>query len=518
MAAPTNVRVEATSITTTMLRWTYSGSAGLEVHRSTDGSAYTVVASLASSETSYNDTGLSVATKYWYKLSDDAGSTFSSVVTVWTHSCTGDVGDPFGLIELPRFETGEFPSPVPIGPDGLPEGGIAFGSGQEPSFVPTEDPTVMKLNEMARRIESAFGDQPPPLDECIACPDDGAVIIDCSNGCVNWTVIADADINSVSINWCNKFDGNIEFIIPPNVISGICGFPQGFGLTGDECYQAPIAGGSTGKKVKVGYQAGGNIAQWAGTTPGTGKGIGPGVGTKDNRKSSSPGGGGTGSADGNTGSGGGGSGCTCVPTVDGGLTIKSCTANNSLSCTGSKKLDLIVCGGRGPYTWSKTGSVVLSRTTGNRITVTPPTNSGSAVSGKAYSKAVFGVGCGHSAGTTHAAGSTKASYNCDDSLNTCPDGAVANTATVLIFADSSCQCATHNGHAISGAGAITEVECSNIYATSAECTAAQAIGSVADHRTAGMISDGCSPCGLQEGATVSVTDALGTVATVIIRA
>ena len=218
------------------------------------------------------------------------------------------------------------------------------------------------------------------------------------------------------------------------------------------------------------------------------------------------------------GGGGGGDGCTCVPTADGGLTIKACNANNSLDCGGTKKLDLIVCGGRGPYTWSKTGSIVLSRTTGNRTSVTPPTNSGSAVSGKAYSKAVFGVGCGHSVGSTHAAGSTKASYNCDDSLNTCPDGVVGNTATVLIFADSSCQCATHNGHAISGAGSIVEVACDNIYATGAECTAAQAIGSVVDHRTAGMISDGCNPCGVQAGATVSVTDAVGTVYTIILRA
>ena len=494
MSAPTDVRVEALSITTTMLRWTYAGSAGLEVYRSTDGSAYSVVSVLASSATSYNDTGLGVATKYWYKLSDDAGSTFSSVVTVWTHSCGGDVSDATGLIELPSFD----PGPVP-------EGMVAEVS----------DSAATKLNEMARRIEAAFSDQHPPLDECIACPDDGAVAIDCSDGCVNWTVIADADINSVSINWCNKFDGTINFVIPPDTTVGICGFPQGFGFTGDECFQAPIAGGSTGRKLGVRYQAGG-AATGASSSLGTGKGIGPGSGKKDNRRSADLGG--NGGSGGGGGGGGGGSGCTCVPTADGGLTIKSCNANNSLDCGGTKKLDLIVCGGRGPYTWSKTGSIVLNRTAGNRVTVTPPTNSGSGVSGKAYSKALFTVSCGHTSGTIHAASQYKASYNCDDSLNTCPDGAVGGTATVLAFVDSACSCATHSAHAISGAGSITEVECSNIYATGEECTAAKAIGSVTDHRTAGMISDGCVPCGLQAGATVSVTDAAGTVYTVILRA
>jgi hypothetical protein len=39
-----------------------------------------------------------------------------------------------------------------------------------------------------------------------------------------------------------------------------------------------------------------------------------------------------------------------------------------------------------------------------------------------------------------------------------------------------------------------------------------------DARTAAMIAAGCNPCGVQAGATVSVTDALGTVATIILKA
>jgi len=39
-----------------------------------------------------------------------------------------------------------------------------------------------------------------------------------------------------------------------------------------------------------------------------------------------------------------------------------------------------------------------------------------------------------------------------------------------------------------------------------------------DTRSAGMISNGCAPCGLQSGSTVTVTDSLGAQATIIVRA
>jgi hypothetical protein len=43
-------------------------------------------------------------------------------------------------------------------------------------------------------------------------------------------------------------------------------------------------------------------------------------------------------------------------------------------------------------------------------------------------------------------------------------------------------------------------------------------GGMCDTRTAGMISNGCNPCGLQAGATVTVTDALGTQVTIVLKA
>lgn len=466
MAAPTDPRVEANSPTSVTLFWVYGGSVGVAVHRSTDGMSYAEVAVVAAAALTYNDIGLSAGTKYWYKLSDDSGATFSDVVTVWTHGCI-DVGTGGDAFSLPRF------------PDESPEEQQA------------------RLDEQAQRIEDVLQGRVLNPQECGVCPEDGAIVVSCTDGCRDFVVIADEDINSISIQMCEEGQGNIEFIIPPNVTRAICGWPSGFGFGGDECFRAPIVSGAAGRSMSVPYSGGGRAGSGRAGPPKSRPGYGGGIGR----------------------GGMGGTVCTCVTGKSGQLTIKSCNPNNSLLCSSTKKLELVACGGKGPYTWSKTGTIELSRTTGDRISVTPPTNAGSAVVGKAYSKAIFGVGCGHSLGTTHPAGQTKASYNCDDSLITCPDGVVGGTATVLAFLDSSCSCAEHSGHDVSGAGAIVEVSCSNLYATGAECDAAKAIGSITDHRTAGMISDGCAPCGLAaNGATVSVTDAAGVVATIILKA
>src|SRR5690242_12718364 len=374
MAAPTSVRVEATSITTTTLRWTYGGSNNIGIYRSTDGASYSVIASVLSTVTSYDDTGLSVGTKYWYKLSEDDGSNFSSVVTVYTHSCQGPISTADDAVVLPRFDSKETQ-------------GLFGDTSQVPGFIDmNSQETIDRMNDMARRIEAAFNGQEVAPDACIACPEDGAVVIDCSSGCKDWEVVADTDINSVSINWCGNFDGSIDFIIPPNTTVGICGFPAGFGFSGDECTQAPLSGGTNGRRMRAAFSGGGSGGGTAGggptSRPSTNKGIGNGTGS------------GTG--------GGGGSACTCVP-ANGAVTIKSCNANNSLDCSGNKSLKLIACGGRGPYTWAKTGSITLQGTTddspgttatGSRITVRPPTNSGSAVAGNAYT--IYYLFCQHS--------------------------------------------------------------------------------------------------------------------------
>ena len=68
------------------IRWLPDELAPLKLYRSTDGSSYSLVATLADDAIEYDDEDLADTTKYWYKLTDDNGSTFSSVVTVITHT------------------------------------------------------------------------------------------------------------------------------------------------------------------------------------------------------------------------------------------------------------------------------------------------------------------------------------------------------------------------------------------------------------------------------------------------
>ena len=335
MAAPTNVRVEATSTTSAVLRWSYAGTHCIDVYRSTDGASYSRITDsstcVAVGTTSYTDETLSPATKYWYKLSDDDGSTFSSVVTVWSHVCLTNP-DGSEVFALPRF------------------------SGEEQDSA--------QLNDMAQRIEEVLGTRVMEPQQCARCPVDGQLILDCSSGCKQWIVVADEDINSISMQWCDGGDTSIDFVIPPNTTRAICGFDTRFGFSGDECFSAPIVAGPDGRTVTVG----GSGPQGNKGNP-SASGSKPGVGS------------GTGS-----GGGGGGGACNCVPSGQGvnTLTIKSCNANNSLNCSSTKSLQLKACGGLGPYTWSKTGTVNISSTSGGQTTVTPPTNASPGTAGTAY--------------------------------------------------------------------------------------------------------------------------------------
>lgn len=474
MAAPTSPRVEATSITTTTVRWTYSGSSDMAVFRSTNGSSYSEIttspnARVAVGTAYYLDSGLSTETKYWYKMSDDNGSTFSDVVTVWTHACAATVSEP-AMTQLPPF-------------------------------AGDEEITAERINEMQTRIEEALHGATLETENCLACPEDGAVVIDCREGCNKWTVIADQDINSISINWCNRDDGYIDFLVPANTTRQICGFPSGFGFSGDECTQAPIIAGANGRTLRAGFAGGGTgggraSAGSSGSTPDTSQGVGKGVG----------------SGSGTLGGAGGGAGCTCV-TTDGGLTIKSCNAGNSLDCHSTQKLRLLACGGRPPYTWSETGSLSLSSTTGNSTVVTPPTNAGSAEAGVAYVKNLNSADCGHSVGTIHSDSNLQAQYSCADAFTVCGAHAAPTTLN-FCFSDPTCSCSVHSGHANNNFGTVS---CTHL-CPGVSCATAQSKGAVQDTRTGAMIAAGCVPCGLNEGATVTVTDVLGTQTTVVLRA
>lgn len=472
MAAPTEVRVEATSITTTVLRWV-GGVGDIGVYRSTDGVAYTVIGSTLSplftvvaGTLIYTDIEVAADTKYWYKLSDDLGATFSAVVTVWTHLCASPAGGP-DTLALPRMTPGG---------DARTEGEI--------------------FNEAVETLEVTLGDRVLLPRQCEICPVDGRLVIDCSAGCHEFVVDVTEDINSISLNWCEG-GGTIDFVIPPNVTRRICGWPAGMGFTGDECTQAPLSGGPSGMtqgayvdKLRI-----------------------------DPKSRTGYGGGG----------GGSGGDCTCVPGSKNELTIKSCNPNNSLCVGATPRLMLKVCGGKPPYTWTKTGGVkfqgdIADRSTdkdtvtnpvANRtpsVVVLPPVNTGAAVAGEAFrsvkcactsSGNVFlftSYGCGNAAFHTP---------NCTESTTVpmvCGNGNITSCCVTGIVCNGdgsggTCTCGKHTD-GISPCG-----RCGNVVPP----------GTLCDVRTAPMISAGCNPCGLQNGATVSVTDALGTVATIILK-
>lgn len=212
----TNVRVESNTPDTAALRYSYGNTNSLTFWRSTDNITFTKYQTIPAAYGSYPsplvDTTVASATLYYYKISDDNGSTFSSTVSVKVQTAFPPLDREAKALTLPTFSA-----------DG--------------------DVDAANLDHMRSQIEAYVnGDYGASVRKnCQVCPVNGALILDCADGCFSFTVEnADiADINSISIN-CDKLE--IILDVPPGTTTEICGWDTSAGFGGDECFQAPIAG------------------------------------------------------------------------------------------------------------------------------------------------------------------------------------------------------------------------------------------------------------------------------------
>lgn len=207
-----NVRVEAHKNKSAMLRWSKSGTVqtDVKVYRSTDGSSFAAITSaMLSSVLEYEDLfTLEDGTKYWYKLSQDDGSTFSDVVTVVSYRASS--------------------------------AGVAR---QQAIILPDDAAALARRQEQANITSFGFdtGDEVP----CPICIVDGAIVLDCGE-CNTFRVLMTEDINSITIIGCDPCP-RVEFVIPAETERGICGWPVGCDRVGDECTDARIPGGPEGR-------------------------------------------------------------------------------------------------------------------------------------------------------------------------------------------------------------------------------------------------------------------------------
>jgi hypothetical protein len=336
-----------------------------------------------------------------------------------------------------------------------------------------------------RDIEDIIEKKVLPQTPCVACVVDNAIVIDCSQDCECYDVDVTEDINSISFVNCEGVDPCINFHVPPNTTRGICGFPQGGSgpftqFSGDECVTNPIPGGTDGRTVGTGSKP-------PNSKPGSGK---PGGGV-------------------------GGTTCECVPGKKAELTVKCCSDDCSMNCSSSKKLVIKICGGTPPYSiagssglgFTKAGGATITSgiTAGQSITINPPANTGSGVSGNAYRRCMQGYS-GPSAGFC-TCGLLRCLHGCNDQfIGTAASGTCAGDipTTHANFAGLNPIC-NPNGSAPNCEAVITPV-----LVTDAAMCAATSKGSVNDIRTAQMITDGCNPCALSvQSKTFTVTDAAG---------
>ena len=449
MAAITDLTVESTAPTVVEVDWTDNGEVNT-LYRAPFGGAYTSLATVTGLAT-YSNTTAVAATRYQYKITSGVSGD-SNVDDVVAQTCATDTKEPEDLA-LPSFE----------------------GDEQQDDL----------LNQMARDLEGFVNTRLAGADPCEICSSNGAITIDCSR-CSDFNVAMTEDINSISMVNCDGGgDGTMNFHVPTGTTRCICGFPQTFGFEGGECLTQCASGGTgaAGKTFLVGFTRTANGPQ-AKPFP---------LGTPT------------------TGSGGGGAGatCQCSPTTPGQLTLKCCTTDCSLVCATTKSLKLIACGGMPftvgkAYTWAVTGGLTMVVSSdGRSATITPPTNSGSGVSGNAYRS------CGSRVSDTATCDNPielgGRYYGCNDQDTgpvTGPQCGSTGSTTYICCGSSTVPIVCASCTALS--------QCVGDGAPGAHIQASGAgVGEVADERTAQMITDGCNPCGLAtDSKVVTVTDAL----------
>lgn len=309
----TDVRVEANAWNQARLRWSHSGGATtVSIYRSTNGSTWTLAeAGVSATATYWDDFDLNDATKYWYRLTDDGGTTYSASVYVTTYALRSQHGGGPGRWRAPK-------------PGNL----LIANPGQTKEAVVT-------LDQLDANITSADLQSSP----CNLCIVDHTLVVDCTSGCEWFSTVLDQDVNSISLIGCDGCPP-IDFLIPPNSTSRVCGWPDGCNYHGDECFQAPLTAGPAGKTAKTnGLTYNGYGQQPAGS------------GRRSPRS------------------------CKCPPATEDSenLSIKCAQDSCDLSCeTGRVEATLCVCGGVGPFNWTINSGApaTLSANSGTRVKVT----------------------------------------------------------------------------------------------------------------------------------------------------
>lgn len=218
-----NVRVEATDTKSATVRWSYNGTSDVKLYRSTNNVSYSLISTTASTfpttAYTYLDDTLAERTLYYYKLTDDSGLTYSLIVHVVSY---------------------------------LEAAGRGNATSATVSVMPAADEVTPEIfNALIDKINT---DNQSNADmssvPCDVCSVNGALVINCMDGCEWFRTVTTEDINSISLVGCDGCPP-VDFVIAPDTERRICGWPVGCNYLNDECFDAPIPGGPDGRVAKT---------------------------------------------------------------------------------------------------------------------------------------------------------------------------------------------------------------------------------------------------------------------------